>query len=372
MKKEVISERQGIVLIILFIIGSSVLIGTGVQAKQDAWVAVSIAAVLSTVVFLMFARILSLYPGKDLFDIMQVVFGKYLGKLLSLPFIWFAFHLGTLVIRNFSEFTNITVFPDTPVVLMLFFFSILCIWGVKAGIEVMGRWSEFFVIIVILLILLITALGITQMDIERIKPILSNGFVPVFKGVFGAFSFPFGEVVVFIMVFSNITKNSNYNKIFLMGLVIGGFLVIISVLRNLMILGVNDLESVYFPSNVSAGVIHIGELLQRMELIVTINFIVGVFVKVTICLLAVCKGITKFFNFEDYRFVVAPVTFLMFGFSIFIYGSTMEMMDWAFKTWPYYAMFFELILPFFVFIVVEIKKRKVKKIEKIALTQTKE
>ena len=372
MKKEVISERQGIVLIILYIIGSSVLIGIGVQAKQDAWVAVILAIIAAILIFLMFARILALYPGKDLFDILIVVFGKYLGKLLSIPFIWFTFHLGTLVIRNFSEFTNITVFPDTPVVLMLSFFSILSIWGVKAGIEVLGRWSELFVIIVIALILLITVLGITQMDIERIKPILSNGFSPVFKGAFGAFTFPFGEVVVFTMVFSNITKNSNYNKIFLIGLAIGGLMLVISVLRNLLILGANEVESVYFPSNISAGVVHIGELLQRLELIVTINFIVGVFVKATICLLAVCKGITKIFNFDDYRFIVTPVTFLMFSFSFFIYGSTMEMADWAFKTWPYYSIIFELILPFFIFIVIEIKNRKVKKIEKISLTQTKE
>jgi len=362
MKKEVISERQGIVLIILFIVGSSVLIGTGIQAKQDAWIAVIIAIILASLLVLMFVRILSLYPGKDLFDILTIVFGKYFGKLLSLPFIWFAFHLGTLVIRNFSEFTNVTVFPDTPVVVILIFFCILCIWGVKAGIETLGRWSELFVIIVISLILFVTVLGVTEMDINRLKPVLNNGYMPVFKGVFSAFTFPFGEVVVFIMVFSNISKCNNYNKVFLMGLIIGGLLIFISVLRLLLILGVNDIESAYFPSDISIGIIHIGELLQRMELIVTINFIVGVFVKVTICLLAVCKGITKIFDFNDYRFIVTPTVILMFNFSIFIYGSTMEMSDWAFKIWPYYSIFFELVLPFFILIAVELKNIKVKKI----------
>ena len=101
------------------------------------------------------------------------------------------------------------------------------------------------------------------MDINRLKPVLNNGFAPVFKGVFSAFTFPFGEVVVFIMVFSNISKCNNYNKVFLMVLIIGGLLIFISVLRLVLTLGVNDIESAYFPSDISIGIIHIGELFAK-------------------------------------------------------------------------------------------------------------
>ena len=44
----------------------------------------------------MFSRILSLYPGKDLFDILQIVMGKFVGKFISILMIWFAFHDGSL------------------------------------------------------------------------------------------------------------------------------------------------------------------------------------------------------------------------------------------------------------------------------------
>ena len=43
MKNEMISERQGIVLIIMFIVGSTFLIGSGGIAKQDAWISIIIA-----------------------------------------------------------------------------------------------------------------------------------------------------------------------------------------------------------------------------------------------------------------------------------------------------------------------------------------
>ena len=158
MKNEAISERQGIILIILFILGNSLLNGSGIQAKQDAWIAIIIAILWSIILLLMFSRILSLYPGKDLFDILQIVLGKFLGKIIDVVMICFAFYPGTLVLRDLAEFTNTLVFPDTPVVLPMIFFTILVIWSLKEGIEVLGRSSEFFIWIVIILFIIITSI----------------------------------------------------------------------------------------------------------------------------------------------------------------------------------------------------------------------
>ncbi|MBU3153928.1 GerAB/ArcD/ProY family transporter [Clostridium estertheticum] len=114
MKNEAISERQATILIILFIIGTSFLNGSGIQAKQDAWISIIIAISWSIILLLMFSRILSLYPGNDLFDILQIIMGKWIGKIISILMILFAFHDGALILRSMSEFTNILIFNDTP------------------------------------------------------------------------------------------------------------------------------------------------------------------------------------------------------------------------------------------------------------------
>ena len=358
MKNEAITERQGAILIILFIIGSTIITGTGGQARQDAWIAIIIAISCSTILLLMFSRILSLYPGKDLFDILQIVVGKLIGKFIGILMIWFAFHLGTLVMRNLSDFTNTLTLTDTPVVLPMLLFSIILIWGLKEGIEVFGRWGEFFIWFVILTWSFYSMLAISQMDINRLKPILSNGFPPLIKGVFSSFSFPFGEIVIFTMVFSNISKAKNYNKTFLVGLGLGGLIIFLGTLRNLLILGSYRISMVYFPSVLAISLIHIGLLLQRLEVGILPVLLICSYAKVIICLFAICNGISKVFNLNDYRFIATPVTLLMLNFSIFIYKNTMEMAAFAFDIWPYYSFPFEVIIPLIVFILAEIKHRK--------------
>ena len=359
MKNEAISERQATILIILFILGTALLTVPGGQAKQDAWIAIIIAISWSIILLLMFSKILSLYPGKDLFDILQIVMGKFIGKLIGILMIWFAFHLGTLVMRNLSDFTNTLVLPDTPIFLPMIFFTILLIWSLKEGIEVLGRWSEFFIWVVIILFIIMSTLSISEMDLNRLKPILTNGLPPLLKGAFSSFSFPFGETIIFTMVFSNISKIKNYNKIFLVSLGVGGFIIVLATLRNILILGSDTISRVYFPSILAMSLVHIGTLLQRLEMMIILVYLVCAFTKTIICLFAVCNGISKVFGFDDYRFISTPVVLLMLCFSFFIYKSTMEMSSFAFDVWPYYSFSFEVIIPLVIFTFAEIKSKRI-------------
>jgi len=360
MKNEVISERQAITLLIMFIIGSSFLLGSATQAKQDAWISTIIAILCSIILLLMYSRILSLYPGKDLFDIIQIVMGKFIGNIISILMIWYAFHLGALVLRNLSEFTNVLVLTDTPVVVPMLFFTILLVWSLKLGIEVLGRWSEFFILLVIAIFVFMSLLTIPLIDMNRLKPILGNGLVPILKGTFSSFCFPFGETVVFTMVFSNISKIKNYKKTFMIGLLIGGGLIFLATFRNVLVLGGETLSRVYFATPTVISLIHVGDLFQRLDMMVAIEFLVCVFVKVSICIFAACNGISKVFGFNDYRFIATPVSLLMLSFSFIIFKSTMEMSSWATNIYPYYAFTFEVTIPLLILIMAEIKSRSLK------------
>ena len=173
--------------------------------------------------------------------------------------------------------------------------------------------------IVVLLFIIVSTLTISEIDISRLKPILSNGATLVLRGALSSFSFPFGEVVVFTMIFSNISKVKNYNKIFMVGLSLGGLIVFLATLRNLLVIGSETASMVYFPSILTISLVHLGPIFQRLEISIVLLFLVGAFVKTIICLFAVCNGISKIFGFKDYRFIATPVTFLMINFSLFIY-----------------------------------------------------
>jgi spore germination protein KB len=359
MVKEYISDKQGICLMILFIMGSTFIVGVGGAAKENSWISVILGVILALPAVIVYARLLSLYPHKDLFDILIHVFGSFLGRILCIVYVWFAFHLATLVLRNFLEFASSVVFPDTPAWVLPLFLVTLINWIIKSGIEVLGRCAEYFIIFVMILIFSITiGLSIPSMDINNILPIMYDGFKPIFTSAFDAFSFPFAETIIFTMCLSSLKTTKSIYKVYFLGLIIGGFFIFIATLRNLLVLGADTIAQNYFPSNMAVSVIHLGDLLQRLEISVSAVFILCVFIKASVCLLGICNGISKIFNLSDHKFISTPVCALTFSFSLFIYTNTMEMNEWAFKVWPYYAFLFQAILPAIIIIVAEIKNRK--------------
>jgi len=160
------------------------------------------------------------------------------------------------------------------------------------------------------------------------------------------------------MVFSNISKVKNFKNTFVIGLLLGGGVLVLVTLRNILVLGPEGISNVYFPSHVVASLISIGPLLQRLEMNVILAFLACPFIKVSICVFAVCNGISKVFGFNDYKFIATLVALLMLTFSLFIYNNIMETTFFAKNVWQYYSFPFEVIIPLIVFILAEIKSRK--------------
>jgi len=358
MQKEQITDKEAICLLIIFVIGSSLIIGIGGEAKNDAWIAGIVGLIMVSPMLLVFSRILTLFQGKDLFDILNITLGPVVGKIAAIVYIWYAFHLGALVLRNFGEFINTVAMPETPMFVPLFCLGLVCIIAVRLGIEVLGRISTYFLPILLFIIVVVELLAIPQLHLNYIKPILGNGLIPVLKGGFSSFSFPFAETVLVIGVFGSLKTKKSPLKVYFWGVLISAIIIITTTIRNIAVLG-NMLDSFYFPSYEAVSIIKIGDFVQRIEVFVSFVFVFGVFIKSSICLLVACKGIGKLLHLKDYRSIVIQTGLLMIYFSYIVYDNSMMMQYWAFKVYSYYAFPLQVIMPIVVWILAEIKvKRK--------------
>src|SRR5690242_5217840 len=80
MSKMNISLIQLLCLIVLFELGSAILIGVGIEAKQDAWLAIMIAMIFGVVLFIMYSYLYILYPTEPLTLFVNKIVGQYAGN----------------------------------------------------------------------------------------------------------------------------------------------------------------------------------------------------------------------------------------------------------------------------------------------------
>lgn len=358
MNREVIFYKQGMSLIVLFIIGSSSVFVMGLEAKKDIWIASILAILMALPLALIYARLHFIFPDKDLFDIIEFCFGKVIGKVVIAILTIFIFYWAADVMVNYGNFISVVTLVDTPQIIPMMVLAFLCAWGIKEGIEVLGKWSELFLMINIIIIFTTVALLIPKMDINNIRPVFYGGIKPILRGAFNSFSFPFSQIMAFSLIFSGLRGQKASYKIYILGLIIGGIILIILSTTNILVIGVNHATMTYYPSYFTVARMNIGFVLQRVEVIIALVFIFGGFIKISILFLCTCKGVSKLFGHKDYRFIVIPITLLAINLSFFQYDNVIHYTEFQSEVWLYFTAPFQVFLPIIIWITAEIKKKR--------------
>ncbi|QZY55003.1 GerAB/ArcD/ProY family transporter [Crassaminicella profunda] len=357
MNKEFISDRQCISIIILYICSNSLISAIGKDAKESIWIAIILAIVCACLVVCIYNRILTLYPHQDLFDILQKVFGTFIGKGISLLYIWYFFYILVIDLLDFMTFIITVGLVETPIIALMIPAMMTTSWGTKEGIEVLGRWAAFFVIILFIFVYVSVPFGIHLMDIDHLQPILYSGIDAVIKGGFSFFSFPFGEIVIFLAVFKTLKSKKSYFKVYILGLLLGGIVILSTVVTEMLVLGSDLYANSFFPSYAAITLVNIGGVIKGMQIIVSATVLIGGYTRSIVCLFASCKGISKLFDLNDYRFIVTPVAIFVIIIAISSFESINQMTDWKHNIYNYYAFLFQVIFPITIWIGAEIKNK---------------
>ncbi|MBZ4646965.1 MAG: spore germination protein [Petroclostridium sp.] len=349
-----ISSIQLSFLIMGFILGSTAIVNPAAGARQDSWLAYIIGWAGGFILIGIYVHISILNVSKTLIEILKENFGKVLGSITAILYIWYFIHLAALVLRNFGEYMVTVIYPETPITFIMMCVALLIAYAVKNGLEVVARTSELFVPLLPVTIIFIFFLLIGEYDINNFLPFLENGLEPVLKTAFSVLSFPFGETVVFLMVFPCLNKRENIIKVSYLSVTIMGLITLNVILRFLLALGPDMFTRNFFPAQLTA------ELIPNVNVdpLIGINLLIGGGVKISVCLYAAVMGIAQLFNLDDYKPFVLPAVAIVVTLSLWVYDNLFEMFRWATDIWPYYSIPFQILIPLLLLMVSWIKKKR--------------
>ncbi|WP_442596075.1 GerAB/ArcD/ProY family transporter [Neobacillus sp. D3-1R] len=361
---EKISLWQLFLLIFIFETGSAVVVGIAGEAKKDAWIALLIATVIGIIIILYYFFIIEKSGNKNLFEILEFCFGKYISKLFIFLYIVYFFYIASRVLRDFGELMVSTIFEKTPIEFISITMMFLIAYFLILGIEILGRTSEIFIPYIAIFIVFV-GLGIllsNELDIANLLPILGDGFKPVIKSVFPSLIvFPFGELIVFTAFIPRVTKIKKGKTVAAISVFLSGLLLVYTTVIQLATLGDNIRNRSNFPMLSAAREISLLNFIERVDLIIVFIVMFGIIVKVTIFFYGGLVGLEKVFN-VPYRQFVIPMALLISFSSIIISKNFAEHIEEGLKVVPLYLHLpLQLGLPLCLFPIIWIKKKRQKK-----------
>ena len=346
-KEEKITAYQATQMFTAFIFGSVIAMNPAADAGSDAWLAYLIGWLCGFLIFLMVAALASLHPGKSLVGILEDCVGKTAGKCIGLIYALFFIALTAAVTSSFGYYEITTEIPETPILFVEICFLLVAAFAVRIGLEVIGRVSEIFMLIITAIVLITLFSVATDFHTDAFEPVLIYGLRrPLTAGLRMAF-LPFGESVAALTILPHLTCRRDVFRVSNGTSLFAGALLYITMLRNILVVGVPTSARILFPSE------KIFRLMPGIDIYPLLDFdvIVSGIIKLSVLMYAILTILRDVFALEDHKLLCLPVTGILIPLTLMIQPNIFLMKLITQEIIPLVYFPFSILLPFLLLLI---------------------
>lgn len=351
LKKSTIEVPELVGTIILFEIGSTTLYMIGSKAKQDAWLAMSIAASIGLVLALLYLAIYYRDPERDLFELFRHYLGKWLGTVISLSFVVYFAYEASRVLRDMGELTTLILLNKTPLFIIMLLTVIVVGNTVRYGARVLFLTCLALIPIMILSYLFLGTMivGTGLVEYEQIMPVLEHGWEPIWNATVPIVAFPFGQLVLFLVFFPLVKEKRRFRSPVIISYILVSLFLIVFNQMNFLVLGSYIADKSTIPLLQVIQLIEIIDVFERMDVLFVLILFMGIGIKMAAFFVGAVTGLQKITGIGLKKWVI-PL-------GIMIYAASFLSPNYSHHIWlgleklPLMFLIFQIAMPLLLFII---------------------
>lgn len=310
------------------VLGAAVLMGTTFlpvasvvtgTAGRDGWMSILPGFAVAIPYGLMVLSLVEWYPGKNLLQISETLFGKLIGKLIGVIYIVVTGYFGGLLLGQVGYIYQASAMPLTPISVFHLGGWLLAFYLVWSGIEVFARFSEVVFPMIVIALLLNVGLSIPRIEQGELMPILSEGFKPIFWG--GIKVIPFAmEFILFIAGISAFlpTSRQEFGQLkrgVWRAVLLVGILNTLVVLMQILVFGPNETVRLVYGLLVLGKMVEVSRTVAGIETLFLGVWLGALIIKVSAFFFTAIWGLETVFCLKGSRWTFAvSIVFLGIAF----------------------------------------------------------
>lgn len=325
-------------------------------ARQDSWLVVLLGFIVCLPLIWIYRCLMVRFPDKNLIQILEEVYGRILGKIIGVSYLWFFVSLAALNVSDLSDFTKLTIMDETPAVVLMIMCILTAALALSYGVRLVALYSPMFSVISFIILAGSFLLLINQIHPEYLLPILDLPPSKYIQGTHIISTIPFGELVVMLMITPNIKLNScKITKYLYGGFVMGGLNLLLVKIRDITVLG-NTFHIFTLPSLVVLRLINLGEAFSRMEILFAVVLIMLLFFKVSFLYYVSVLAMAQLMQVRDYRRLILSMGALIVTYALTLYPNLLLHAASAREIQPMVWTVFEYLIPLLTLIIAKLRK----------------
>ncbi|GAF63424.1 hypothetical protein BTS2_0315 [Bacillus sp. TS-2] len=358
-----ISSYQFMVLITLYVLGSSILVLPSALvglAKQDAWLSALMAIGFGLIFVFIYTMVYRKGNQQSFGLLLESAFGKVIGGFFILVFGLFSLYIASLTLRDVGDFLKSQIIPETPIYAIQFLILVPALIAMIYGIEVLARTAEILFPMVIIIVFITILLSVKDFNFDFLTPILEEGIPRVFKGSLLMTSIPFLELSLLLTIYPMVNQSEKAKKAMYVGVIFGGIILVFKVLITILTIGPQLTSIINFPNFFVVKKIYIGDFLQRIEVFIAIQWIMTSFIKLCLMIYIGLKLLEHLFKLSSYRMLIFPIVFIIFAIAQAVSPNASSIIYQVGLPWVSFVFIVGGFVPLLLVIMIRLKKKTLK------------
>lgn len=352
LEKGKISSTQFMFLVINQAVAYAIIVSTGIDMKQDAWLVILLGIAVIIGAALIYLALANRFPGKSYIAIHDIVWGPYLGKLYSALFLLFLFHATTIASGIFIDFQKEFLLTTPPLVIALFGIGVAALLASR-GLEVLARCCHITMIFYIIIWGFLFVMMFPQIKPTNFQPVLQTPLPKLLIAALKNSAF-LGIGYTFLIIFPFVADSRNTIRALILGFTIAGALLLMGIIWTIGVLGPAAGYFVY-PALHASRLINIAETFTRMEVFAGIIFWTGGLITTAAFLYNVGAATGELLGLKKISTLMVPFWILCSLISTHNFPNISENL-FNVKIFPWIYFPFQFILPLLTLLIAAIRK----------------
>ncbi|MFJ7468648.1 endospore germination permease [Peribacillus frigoritolerans] len=249
------------------------------SAKRDGWITVLLALGLILIWCLFLFYIHKSTGQTNIFAWVETNIGKASGKILSIATSIFFALLAAVSLKEMIVWTKVSYLPITPPILEIILFTGLCFFLASTNIQTIVITNTFILTAVIVFGVFVAIANIQFKDFSLLKPIMENGWSPVFSGMIYPLS-GLIELIVILFMQQKVHGQLKY-KVFALNAIILTWLILGPLIGSITEFGPLEASRQKYPAFEQWGLVTLGRFIEHLDFLSIYQWLTGAFIRVS-------------------------------------------------------------------------------------------
>lgn len=285
----------------------------------NSWLSAIISYLLGLIPIIMIILISNYRQDLRLNEKINNLFGNTIGFIINIILSLLLIILTITLLYNINNFILSQFLYRTPFIVSCTLFMLLIIYNVNKGINIISKMSLLLLIFNIFLYTINIVSLFQNIDINNFLPFLkenTNQIIPSSLKIASINYLPL--LTILVIPKDKLTTPKHYNKTILIAYIIGALITFGLIITTFGVLGIDLINTFEYSEYIVLRKVKLLGFLERIENIISLQWIIGTYIYITILIYTISKSIQiKSNKYNEYINIILGISLIALTMYIF-------------------------------------------------------